>query len=373
MEKLRIFILNASAIYGGGEYYTYQLALNLVKRGHYAVVGCRKNNLLYNKCASLSIPLEIIDFGENGNENLIKNISYIKSLINKHNIQILHTNTVTDRTQGAFAAYRAGVKHVTSCHSLLSTRRNITHYLRNRKLTDAFIADGITIKELLVNKDKIDPAKVHIISNGIVAGEMKRDEAKRKQARESFGIKESDIVVGSAARLVYFKGHKYLLNAMAIQIEKNSNVKLMITGDGELLKELMEYARILKIADNVIFTGFSDDLQSIYSAYDIYAHPSIEGGGELLPYSVLYAMAQALPITATEIGDMPYMIENGKSGFIVKEKSAVELSDKIGLLVNDAALREKFGGEAYKRLLENFTIERTIDKTESLYYKVIQG
>ena len=371
MGILRIYILNASSIYGGGEYYTYQLALNLVKRGHYVLVGCRKDNLLYNKCADSFIPVEIIDFEENGNKNLTGNIRLIKSLTIKNNIQIIHTNTAIDRTQGAVAAKLARVKHVTSCHSLQSVQRNITHYIRNRKMTDAFIADGSTIKELLVTKDKINPGKIHIINNGIVPDEMKRIYEHRKSIRQGYGIKDGDIVIGCAARMVYFKGHKYLLNAMALLVEKYNNIKLILTGDGELLKELTEYARILNISGNVIFTGFRDDLQNVYSAYDIYAHPSIEGGGELFPYSILYAMAQKLPIVATAVGDMPFMIEDRISGFIVKERSAVLLFEKIGMLVDDAGLREKLGLEAYLRLMKNFTIGQTIENTEKLYYEIL--
>jgi len=370
MEKLRIFILNASPIYGGGEYYTYQLALNLVKRGHYVIIGCRKDNLLINKCANTGIQTEKINFGNKGFFGLINEIK----LIAKNNkINIIHTNTVEDRTTGAVAAKLTGAKHVTSCHSLLSVQRNITHYIRNKKLTNAFIADGISVKELLVNKDKINPHRIHVINNGIVPEEMKRNAEKRKSLRDEFGIKDDDIIIGCTARLVYFKGHKYLLNAFEILFDKNKSAKLMIVGDGELMNELIEYSRILKISDRIIFTGFRDDLQNLYSAFDIYAHPSVSGGGELFPYSVLYAMAQGLPVAATSIGDMPYMVKDHRSGFIVKERSAVELSDKLDLLINDRALREKFGKEAYSRFINNFTIEQTIDKTEKLYYDILVG
>jgi len=373
MEKLRILILNASGIYGGGEYYTYQLAINLLKKGHFITVGCIKENLLYKKCIENSIYAEHINFGKNGSNGLIGNIKRIKRIAKEKNIDIIHTNTGIDRTAGAIAAKLAGIKHVTSCHSLVSVQRNLTHYIRNKKLTHAFIADGENVRKLLAEKDKIDPVKIYVINNGVEPGEMGRDDNARKTTRESLGIKENEIAIGCTARLVYFKGHKYLINAFSVLCDKFSNVKLIITGDGELQNELTEYAQILKLSDKIIFTGFRDDLRNIYSAYDISVNPSIEGGGELFPYTVLYAMAQSMPIVATSIGDMPYMIENGVSGFIVKEKSAVELAEKLELLVNEPELRIKTGKEAYSRLIKYFTLQQTIDKTEKLYYKILHN
>jgi glycosyltransferase involved in cell wall biosynthesis len=373
MEKLRIFILNASRIYGGGEYYTYQLALQFTKNGHFVMVGCKNDTLLFEKCINAGIPAENINFGKTGNKKLRENITAIKNLAKKNNIRIIHTNTVIDRTQGAAAAWLAGAKHVTSCHSLLSFQHNLTHYIRNKFFINAFIADGNSIKELLINKDKINPAKVFVINNGIEPDEMKRDDEQRKLNRASLGIKENEIAIGCAARFVYFKGHKYLLNAFAVLLEKHNNIKLVLTGDGELQKETLEYARILKISDNVIFSGFREDLKNIYSAYDIFTHPSIEGGGELFPYTVLYAMAQELPIVVTSIGEMPVMIEDGISGFIVKEKSAMALAEKLEVLINDKLLREKFGKEAYSRLVNNFTLKQTTEKTEKLYYNILNN
>jgi glycosyltransferase involved in cell wall biosynthesis len=371
MEKLRILILNASRIYGGGEYYTFQLAMQFTENGHFVLVGCKNDNLLFEKCAGSGIPAENINFGKTGNKRLKENITSIKNLAKKNNIQIVHTNTVIDRTPGAAAARIAGAKHITSCHSLLSVQHNLTHYIRNKYFTSAFIADGISIKELLIKKDKIEPVKVHVINNGIEPDEMRRDESQRKLNRDSLGIKENEIAIGCAARFVYFKGHRYLFNAFAVLLEKYKNIKLVLTGDGELQQELVEYARILKISGHVIFSGFREDLNNIYSAYDIFTHPSIEGGGELFPYTVLYAMAQKLPIVSTSIGDIPFMIEDGKSGFIVKEKSAMELAEKLEVLIIEAGMREKFGREAYTRLINNFTIEQTTEKTEKLYYNIL--
>jgi len=370
MEKLRILLLNASAIYGGGEFYVLQLAGELKNRGHYIIVGCRSDNLLFEKCKNEGISVEHIGFGENGSKRLLRNINRIKKICKSNSIDIVHTNTGIDRTAGAAAAKRSGAKHVTSCHSLVTIQRNITHYIRNKYMTDAIIADGVTIKQLLADKDKISDDKVHIINNGILPDKYKRNTALRKRIRESFGIRENEIVIGNTARLVYFKGHKYLLTAFADVKEKFTNAKILLIGDGELMEELKNYSAMLNISGNVIFAGFRDDLGDVYSAIDIYVQPSVEGGGELVPFTILYAMAQGLPVIAANIGDIPYMVDDGKTGFIINEKSPYSISEKLGLLINDAGLRQKLGTAGFEKLLNEFTVDKMADKTEKLYYQL---
>jgi len=371
MEKLNLLLLNASAIYGGGEFYVFQLAKHLKNRNHNVTVGCRTDNLLFKKCMDEEINAVQIDFRENGSKNIIKNIKRIKQVSFNNNVQIVHTNTGIDRTAGAIAAKLAKAKHVTSCHSLISISRNITHFYRNKKLTSAFIADGKTIKNLLVEKDKISPGKVTVINNGISPVEMARDENTRMNIRKLYGISNTDIVIGNCARFVYFKGQKYLITAFASVYEKMKNVKLMLAGNGEFMKDLQSYAMILNISENVIFTGFRDDLREIYSAFDVYVQPSTSGGGELVPFTVLYAMAQQLPVIATNIGDLPCIVEDSKSGFIVEEKSSYQIAEKIIALINDSCSREKFGKAGYEKLLNNYTIENMVDKTENLYYSIL--
>ncbi len=372
MGKLRLLLLNSSAIYGGGEYYVLQLAKHMKNRGHNVIIGCRENKSLYNKCISEDILAEHIDFRENGSKNLIKNLRRIKQLALANSIQIIHTNTGNDRTAGAVAARLAKAAHVTSCHSLLSISRNLTHRYRNNNLTNAFIADGETIKKLLTEKDGIDAGKISVINNGIDPADMVKDENSRKKIRQQYRISESDIVIGNTARFVYFKGQKYLLTAFASLCEKIKNVKLMLVGDGEWLKDLQSYALILNISEHVIFTGFREDLREFYSVFDIYVQPSTDGGGELFPFTVLYAMAQQLPVIATNIGEMPVMVDDGKSGLIIEEKSPYRITEALENLVNNPELRLKLGRAGYEKLLNEYTVDKMIDKTEKLYNDVLK-
>lgn len=145
----------------------------------------------------------------------------------------------------------------------------------------------------------------------------------------------------------------------------------MVVGSGKLENMLKELSDKLGVKEKVIFPGFRDDMQAVYSAFDIYAHTSIEGGGETFPYAVLYALAQALPLVVTRVGDVPAMIDEGVNGFIVEDRNPALISDKLCLLLGDKDLRNKMGSESYKLLKIRFTVEIMTDAILKVYEKAL--
>lgn len=367
MNKQNILILNASSIYGGGEYFVLKLAETLKQMEYNIFVGCKSGGMLSEKLRSAGIEVKHIDFPKQGSAGLWKNVKHIKRIIKENNIEVVHSNTGYDRTAGAFAVRGTKCRHVSSCHSLESLSHNITHYIRNRFYTHHFIADGESIKKLITSQNNIPAEKVTVVHNGIDAAEMQRSESLREKIRAEFNIRHNEIVLGNVGRLVEFKGHKYLLTAFKIISESCPNVKLIITGDGELMEQLKEQRSSLKLNDSVIFTGFRDDLQAVYSAFDIYVNSSVEGGGELFPFTILYAMAQALPVVSPAVGDIPAMIENDVSGWLVEERSPYKIAAHTINLISNKSLAGSMGKAGRKILLNKFTLEKMTYLITNIY------
>lgn len=373
MSKNNILILNSSPIYGGGEYFALKLSKQLRSMNYNVILGCGKGTPLFKRAISEDVDVKELSFPVTGSSGLKKVIKEIRDLVSKHDIDIIHTNTNYDRTAGAFAGRAAKAKHITSCHSLESISHNLTHYIRNRFLTEHFICDGQTIQDLIVKKNGIPIAKTTVINNGIDPDEMARDMNLRKQVRNEFNIAADEIVIGNTGRMVAFKGQKYLLLAFKDMLEKIPNVKLMIVGDGELMEDLVERASRLQISDKVVFTGFRDDLQAIYSSFDIYAHTSLKNGGELFPFSVLYAMAQGLPVAATDTGDISRMISKENLSYLAEEKSVFQISNRLSELTKNQDLRRSVGNSNLEKLKQQFTLELMGKRISETYIKVINS
>lgn len=370
MQKLNILILNSSVIYGGGEFFVLKIAEEMKKKGHSIIVGCKKGSQLNVKCMEQDIRTVYINFPDKGTGDLWKNVRAVKKIINSHKINIVHSNTGYDRTAAAFAIRGTCAKHVTSCHSLESIKHNITHIIRNKFLTHHFIADGESIKKLITEKNKIPADKVTVVHNGINPADMARDESLRQAVRNEFGVKENEVLIGSVGRLVPFKGHKYLITAFRNVLDKHPNSKLMITGDGELMEQLKEQVNSLALGQNVIFTGYRNDMQAVYSAFDIYANTSVEGGGELFPFTILYAMAQALTVIAVKTGDIPVLIQNDVNGLLVDEKSPFKVSEKILYLIQNTEKRTEMGKQGLDKLKREFTLNNMVNSIENIYKKL---
>jgi glycosyltransferase involved in cell wall biosynthesis len=325
--------------------------------------------LLYEKCLAAGIQVVPLEFPPSG--RLIHFVSALTRAIRANNVQIVHTNSNYDRTAGAFAAWRAGVPHVTNVHSLHSIQHNLTHRIRNRSMTDRFLADGVRMKELLVSHDGIPASKISVFYHGIDPDAMRRDEHQRRNLRNQFGFSEEHVVVGNIARMVPMKGHADLIQAFALVGKRYPSARLVIVGDGELFEELKARVRSLGIDGQTLFTGFREDLQALYSSFDIYAHSSVEGGGETISFAVQQALAHELPVVVTRVGDVIENVREGINGFVVPDRNAQALADKIMLLAGDPSLRHSMGKESRNYLLQRFTTEHMVSAVEEIYRNVL--
>ncbi len=359
-----ILLTNASSIYAGGEYYVLVLATTLISRGHRVIVSCRPDNLLAEKCAANSVPVAPVGFPERG--KLLENVRRLKEIVRKENIDIVHTNTNYDRTAGALAARLGGARHVANVHSYHSISHNLTHRIRNRYWTDSFIALGEGAKEILI-RDGIPAGKIDIVRLGLDPDANVRSPELGARVRAEFGIGDEDILVGNVGRLVPFKGQEYLLRSFATLTPRHPAARLMIVGDGELDGALRRQAAALSLGDRVIFTGFRDDIPSLYSAMDVYAHSSVEGGGETFPFAVLQALAYGLPTVVTNVGEVGAMVEEGVTGFAVRDRDEEAFAGALGRFLSDAALRESMGRKGRELMMRRFTSEVMASAVEDVY------
>jgi len=391
MTKLRILLLNAQDMYGGGEFFVFQLGILLKRKGHEVWASCREDNPLFAKCMEAGIDVLPTDYPSgSGNGKLRKNIRLLKNFIEEKEVEIVHSNTNYDRTAGALAAAAAGVHHVTSNHSFHSIEHNPTHWFRNKFLTHHFIVDGEHTRELLIKKDRIRPEVISTVYPGIEPESMQLNREMRSAVRTEFGLKDSDVLIGNVGRMVEMKGQEYLIRAFLSIAEKFPQARLMIVGSGKLEEHLKNLSArgLAPLSDfepnstttgqatlhsdsvkRIIFPGFRSDLQAIYSAFDIYVQPSLEGGGESFPFTVLYALARGIPIIVTRVGDMPVMSDS--NGFVVPDKNPLAIGEKLCILLSNPGLREEMGRNGKAHLRRNFTAEKMSDSIEQIYYDVL--
>jgi rhamnosyl/mannosyltransferase len=169
-------------------------------------------------------------------------------------------------------------------------------------------------------------------------------------------------------RLRYYKGLHILLEAMpAVRGE------LLVGGGGPERERLERQAARLGVAPRVHFLGdiSDDDLPALFQAADVFVMPA-HLRAEALGLAQIEALASGLPCVSTELGTgTSFANRHGQTGLVVAPGDPVALAQALNRLLNDAALRQRFGAAGRERVEMLFTRERMVDLVESIYRDVL--
>jgi len=143
-------------------------------------------------------------------------------------------------------------------------------------------------------------------------------------------------VIGTMALFRPRKGTEVLLNALKILKDQNVPVKLRAVGPfetPEYEKEIMAQVDRLQIADMIEWTGFQTNVNQQLEQMDVFVLPSLYGEG--LPMVVLEAMANAVPVVASNVEGIPEAVRDGVDGLIFEPSNPEDLAAKLKSLVGD--------------------------------------
>ncbi len=172
-------------------------------------------------------------------------------------------------------------------------------------------------------------------------------------------------------RLVPYKGVDVLIDAMA----SVPGATALILGDGPLRGELEARAAASGVAGRVRFLGGLPDAEVVahLHACDVFVLPSVSRQ-ETFGVAQLEAMACGRPVVSTDLETgVPWVNQHEITGLVVPPGNSERLSDALGTLLSDEALRKRLGAAARERVEREFTTERMAQRTVSLYRDVLAG
>lgn len=164
------------------------------------------------------------------------------------------------------------------------------------------------------------------------------------------------------------KGLMSLLRAIKILKEKGCTVDLHIVGrvrKKEYFERLNQYIIENGLRENIKFEGFlsKDELKNEYAECSVFVLPSKEESQGLV---LVEAMAAGKPIVATNVGGIPYVVDEGKNGFIVNYGESEDIAKSILQLLEDDDLRLEMGKNG-KRKAMSFTLDKIGKQTYDIY------
>ncbi|MFT5218293.1 MAG: glycosyltransferase involved in cell wall biosynthesis [Planctomycetota bacterium] len=169
----------------------------------------------------------------------------------------------------------------------------------------------------------------------------------------------------SVGRAVDKKGYQFLLTALA-GLDPKLHWEFLHIGGGELLEELKQQARELKLEDRIQWLGAlpQTEVLAMYREADIFVLPSRisdDGDRDGLPNVLMEAQSQQLVCLSTDISGIPELIENEVTGLLVEQKNSDQLVTALTRLISDPQLRHALGQAGYERVRQRFSMDRGID------------
>lgn len=188
----------------------------------------------------------------------------------------------------------------------------------------------------------IDPQRIHVIHPPVWVAEA----SENKRLGDELDLGTGPVLL-TAARMYKRKGHAEVIRALGEIRERFPDVIYVITGEGEYRRVLERLADQLGVSDRVRFVGFVSEerLSELYQRCTLYISPSQDDEGDVEGFGIalVEAGAHGKPVIAGRSGGVEDAIEDGVTGVLVDSSSLEQVRDALVRLLEDPALRERFG------------------------------
>jgi glycosyltransferase involved in cell wall biosynthesis len=286
------------------------------------------------------------------------------SLLRREGIEVIHSHKYGSNIWAVVLGRIARVPVIVAHEHTWSYEGRPIRKLLDRWLiargSSAFLAVSEEDRRRMIEIEKIDPADVTLMPNGIQA----LPEGDGARVRGELGIPKDAPVLVSIAVLRQQKRIDLLIRAVAELTPRFPGLHVLVAGPGELRDELAGLAAELGVGDAVRLLGPRHDVPDLLAASDIAV---LSSGFEGTPLSVLEYMDAALPVVATRVGGLPDLIEHGVHGLLVEPGDAHLLAEAVGELLADPERARRMGEAGRARRREDYDFDRTLQRLESLY------
>lgn len=284
---------------------------------------------------------------------------------------LVHTNTLKAHFLGGAAGRLSGLPVLWHVRDILDPGPARTWLLRASKLLRPQV---IAISQAVAAQFSSQNVPVELIYNGIPLDQFTPEEPDPSLKRELQLSPEEEVLV-IVGRLTPWKGHRTLLEALAILSTQRPQVRLLVVGEvafweASYGEELERLAEDLGVADRVSWLGFREDVPAILRLCDLFVLPSED---EPFGRVLIEAMAVGKPVVATRSGGAPEVVVDGETGALVPPGDEKSLAAALGDLLSDRSKAAALGQGGLERARAVFDVNRVVEMVQSLYDRTLAG
>jgi glycosyltransferase involved in cell wall biosynthesis len=362
---------------GGLENYAFNISKGLMKDYNYKVVVITSNHedktYKEEKLEGIKIYRLPYQFKVSNTPISFKWKKQIREIIQKEQPDIINAHTpvpfISDVT--CRVAHKLKIPFILTYHSGSMKKDNA--FLKNIVI---LFYEHITLmktldysKKIICSSDFVKNEFFKKINGNIITITPGVDLSLFKE--ENMDNKQNQILfVGNLNKSNEWKGLPYLIEAIK-KIKNTLSIKLLIIGKGDKLNDYLNLCKTENIS--CYFPGElkGKKLVDLYNQSKILVLPSISEA-ESFGMVLIEAMACKKPVIGSNIGGMPYVIDEGINGLLVPPRNTEALTNAIVKILKNPKLAKQMGENGYKKVKENFTWEIQNKKMNEIFKEVLK-
>ena len=351
--SLAVLHTESSLGWGGQEIRVLTEARGVARQGHGVLLAAPASSRIFAEAPRYGVEALALPIGRKSFAGLLA----LRGLLARRKFDVVNTHSSTDSWLAVVARATLDgtppivrTRHISA--PVPANRASRWLYAKAARV----VTTGERLRKQVIAETGIDPRRAVSIPTGIDLATFRPGD--RRAARAGLGLPLDTPIVGIVATLRSWKGHRYLMQALAAM--RRPEVELVVVGDGPQRAALGELAASLAIASQVRFAGNQAEVAPWMRSFDVFCLPSYANEG--VPQALMQAMACALPVITTAVGSIDEIVTDGDTGVVVPAQNDMRLRVELANLLDDAPRRAALGARARATAQARFSAELMVER-----------
>jgi glycosyltransferase involved in cell wall biosynthesis len=334
MEDVRVLMIDSEETWRGGEGQLYLLMQGLSEYGVQTTLAAPEASAIAGRARELGVPC--LPLSISGGLDLAA-AWRLRRYLRAHPFDIVHCHS-----SHAHSVAFPSVASMSHGRPRLVVSRRVDFAVAKSGLSrlkyrhaDVFVAISRGVRDVLI-RCGVAAERIELVRSGIDLNKFAGVKDNRYLLKE-FGLTAKTPVVGNIAALAPHKSQVDFVRAARLVKRDIPDARFFIVGEGDSRPSLESLIRELEMTDDVILTGFRQDVLEILSLLDCFVLSSYLEG---LCTSIMDAQACGVSVVATNTGGVPDLVDDGVTGILVPPRDPEQLAQAIVRMLREPGLRE---------------------------------
>ncbi len=364
---IKVWHIDSESEYGGGQRQLYFLMQVLKKDPRFEQTLLARDNSPIAKMAA-QLGISVINLSQK-NDLDIKSAWRLHSLLKKYQPNLVHLHTSRALGVSALAHVLFNLPDIPFIHTrrvAFPIKGLLAHY-KYQKGASEHIAISQTCADLLQDIG-IDPQRIHLIYSGIEIPKESGKESAREWILQQTGFDADSWIIGGCGNLLPVKRFDWLIRATAKLVEEQSNVRLVLFGEGRCREDLENEVASYGLEKNVCFLGHVEQPERYFGGLDTFVMSSeMEGLGT----SLLDAMIREVTVIGANNSGIAEVIEHNESGLLFDTRSEESLYRQLHEVISNKEHSQQLAANARLRVIDKFDVNKNVKQVIALYRQLL--